>query len=494
EEEAKEEVKKYVIDIPVQQWGDYQKTKIYITEKGLVHNQFYKFLCEGDVYNGKKLKMSEKEGITQFQCGTNTIISNPDVHEVIKTIEKLNKRENVATKYEFNGQKIDTLAREVLDKEFGGVPQSMMNQQLDEIFHSEFIRNCQFNGWFSQPELYSKNNLEMQKQFCDDIQKIKNQCSKECGKDCKKNCEKQADEIFAKLNKLKQQKNVLSAYDYNKHYTSVLRGDDAVFGTPVYNIFDEIKPFKPKHYLGDYNVDYHGIQCGRYYVETTHGFPLRGNAWYDADLVRHALEMKYISKNDVKLQIIPSNTMSRKHFKHFIETVYAHFETPKDAINRLIGCFGHDYKNRNEHNFTTDPELAFNEIVQNEDAKIKYVYFEEFDNTFEQNSINEPQKSTPIYFSIQGPNTKFFTTCPNIAMTQLKQNMTVTFGYGPINEKNSENEIMLDVNRLYKIMNNRNHNIDIDAADINDFVTSKKPLCYHLFDNSRHKTFQNSLP
>jgi hypothetical protein len=44
----------------------------------------------------------------------------------------------------------------------------------------------------------------------------------------------------------------------------------------------------------------------------------------------------------------------------------------------MIGCFGHDYKNRNIHNFTTDGRNVFMELVQNKDAKVKYIYHDEF--------------------------------------------------------------------------------------------------------------------
>ena len=37
--------------------------------------------------------------------------------------------------------------------------------------------------------------------------------------------------------------NTLSAYDYNKHYTSCLMGQDVKFGWPIYNVFDEVKKF-----------------------------------------------------------------------------------------------------------------------------------------------------------------------------------------------------------------------------------------------------------
>ena len=47
---------------------------------------------------------------------------------------------------------INTLAREYLDNEFGGIPIWSMDSNGDKLFHSEFMRNCQFNGWFQEPQ------------------------------------------------------------------------------------------------------------------------------------------------------------------------------------------------------------------------------------------------------------------------------------------------------------------------------------------------------
>ncbi len=134
------------MDLPFNEWDKVEKSKIYITTPRLVHNTFYKLLCGGDVYNSK-IKMSEKEGIVRFQYNNkNLILYNPDYHVVKKTINTLNEGvEN--PKYSFNNQRLHMIAREVLDKDFGGVPMSTMNKSGHFIFHSEFIRNCQFNGW-----------------------------------------------------------------------------------------------------------------------------------------------------------------------------------------------------------------------------------------------------------------------------------------------------------------------------------------------------------
>ena len=82
--------------------------------------------------------------------------------QVIETIKVLNKNDNVEfiedsdnkdisnNNYVFKNQRIHTLAREYLDKEFGGVPTSTFNTTGDYIFHSEFIRHHAFSGWFDK--------------------------------------------------------------------------------------------------------------------------------------------------------------------------------------------------------------------------------------------------------------------------------------------------------------------------------------------------------
>jgi hypothetical protein len=52
---------------------------------------------------------------------------------------------------------MSTLAVEFLKNEFCNLPLSNMNESGDYIFNCDYIRNCQFNGWISEPEL--KDNL-----------------------------------------------------------------------------------------------------------------------------------------------------------------------------------------------------------------------------------------------------------------------------------------------------------------------------------------------
>ena len=304
--QAKE--RKEAVDLPLEEWDKVTDTTIYITEHRRVHNTFYKLVCAGEVF-GNKLKLNENDGIVKFEYkNKNVIVYNPDYHDVKKTLERLNKE-----KYQFNNQRLNTLAMEYLEKDFGGFSSSTFNKDGDEIFHSEFIRNCQFNGWFSKPK-----------------------------------------------------SDKLHAYDYNKHYTSCLMGQGVQYGFPIYTVFDEVKPFSGE------------LATGFFFVETINFFPFRGNGWYDADLVSYGLYRGIITKDSIKYQYLSSHQLNPDHFTKFIEAVYNTFENPKSAINKLIGCFGHDYKNKNVHHFTTDGRNVFMELNQNKDAKVKYIYHDEF--------------------------------------------------------------------------------------------------------------------
>ena len=198
EDKAPKEIK---VDLPFDDWKTVENTNIFITVPRLVHDTFYKLIIQGDIYNGK-VKINEKEGIVKFKYeNKNTIIYNPDYHIVNKTIATLNARDT-QQKYEFKNQRLQTLACEYFDNEFGGLPKSSMNESGDKLFHSEFIRNCQFNGWFQKPT-------------SDD----------------------------------------LTACDFNKHYTSNLMGEDLKFGWSVFNVFDEIEPFDGTIKTGYYYVE-----------------------------------------------------------------------------------------------------------------------------------------------------------------------------------------------------------------------------------------------
>jgi hypothetical protein len=136
--------KNIVVDLPFEQWTTVSNTKIFITVPRLVPDTFDKLIIQGDIYNGQ-LKMNDREGIVKFQHeNKNVIIYHPGYHIVNTTVKTL------GDKYTFKYQRIQTLAREYFDNEFGGLPMSSMNSSGDKVFHNEYIRNCQFNGWFKE--------------------------------------------------------------------------------------------------------------------------------------------------------------------------------------------------------------------------------------------------------------------------------------------------------------------------------------------------------
>ena len=136
-------------------------------------------------------------------------------------------------------------------------------------------------------------------------------------------------------------------------------GLDVKYGFPVYNVFDEIKPFDGK------------IEADFYYIETKNFFPFRGNGFYIADLIEYALNKKIIKMDQIKYQYKPSTVLPVYYFKKFINAVYKNFENPKAAINGLVGLLGHDFRNKNKQIFTSNSDFSFMEIANNPDVKIK---------------------------------------------------------------------------------------------------------------------------
>ena len=319
--------KDFIIDIPLEEWKTYNNTNIYITSDRLVHNTFYQLACKGDVYN-VAIKMSEKEGVVQFMYeNKNMVIYNPDIISVTETIKILNQSDEVEIvdeeetevkeQYVFKNQRIHTLASEFLDKKFGGVPKSTMNNLGDWVFHSEFIKHYAFVGWFNEKPTDFNNVV---------------------------------------------------SYDYNKHYSSCFMGQNVKYGWPIYNIFDEVMTFDGK------------IEAGFYYIETSNFFPFRGNGFYDADLIDYALKQGIITINDIKKQYKPSNVLKPDHFEPFVNEVFRIFKEPKKALNALFGLFGHDHSNSNSHYFTNVCKYAMMALSQNPDLNVKYIYHDEFNN------------------------------------------------------------------------------------------------------------------
>ncbi len=71
------------------------------------------------------------------------------------------------------------------------------------------------------------------------------------------------------------------------------------------------------------------------------------------------------------------------------------FDNPKYTINTLIGIFGHNYKSRNVHHFIQDSRLVLNELSQNKDANVKYVYKFKFMSDKNDNKYIDMDKFNP---------------------------------------------------------------------------------------------------
>jgi hypothetical protein len=54
---------------------------------------------------------------------------------------------------------------EFLKNESSNLPLSNMNESGDYIFICDYIKNCQFNGWFSEPESKDLNAYDYNKHF-----------------------------------------------------------------------------------------------------------------------------------------------------------------------------------------------------------------------------------------------------------------------------------------------------------------------------------------
>ena len=57
------------------------------------------------------------------------------------------------------------------------------------------------------------------------------------------------------------------------------------------------------------------VKCGQYYIESTAGYPCRGNGWYYWPLVLYFLELNIIQLSDIKYQFLPTTTLKADSFK-----------------------------------------------------------------------------------------------------------------------------------------------------------------------------------
>lgn len=134
----------------------------------------------------------------------------------------------------------------------------------------------------------------------------------------------------------------LFTIDHTKCRSNILAYSKYDF--PVFSIMDS-----PCEFSGEFNST-----CGLYYIETNNNFPFRGNGWYYYPLIKQAIRNKIISLNNIKYELIPSNSISNEQFRKFKEWVYMMFDNniSKRIINILIGYWAITKTNRATTIFT----------------------------------------------------------------------------------------------------------------------------------------------
>ena len=121
------------------------------------------------------------------------------------------------------------------------------------------------------------------------------------------------------------------AIDKNKLYAYILTNCDE-FGWSRFTPLDEVQ-----HFDGT-------IEIGIFYVETRHGFPLRGNGWYFDSVAKDALELDLIQQSDIKYQVKASLKLDRRQFYSFVQDLFKLFYSPKQAVVAFIGFLAKNYK------------------------------------------------------------------------------------------------------------------------------------------------------
>ena len=134
--------------------------------------------------------------------------------------------------------------------------------------------------------------------------------------------EEQPAECLAEVDLIKCRRNLLMGY----HRSFFGR----TYEWPVYCVMDFPCPFQGK------------LQTGCYYVHTDcNRGPFRGNGWHYLPDIEYGLIKGYISRNDIKLEYIPSKTLPHDHFCPLVKCLldfYQHDEDlQKHAINYLVG-------------------------------------------------------------------------------------------------------------------------------------------------------------
>lgn len=109
-------------------------------------------------------------------------------------------------------------------------------------------------------------------------------------------------------NKIKFDDDVVCS-DLSKAYPSAMVNN--VWDWCVYTKYDNIE-----------NYNNQPLKTGFYYVKTDNKLPFQGWGWYHASMVKFGLDENIINVDDIKLQYLPSKTMSADTFKKLFNSIW----------------------------------------------------------------------------------------------------------------------------------------------------------------------------
>ena len=126
---------------------------------------------------------------------------------------------------------------------------------------------------------------------------------------------------------------------------------------PMYSVMDYPKPY-----------DGSPIVCGEYFVNTDNYYPFRGSGFYNHVMVKRALELQIITKDNITHMFIPSFTIKNDHFKKFCEFLIDITQElggiSKLIVNSLVGTWGTQKSTFESINMTLDKYEASRELIR----------------------------------------------------------------------------------------------------------------------------------
>ena len=132
----------------------------------------------------------------------------------------------------------------------------------------------------------------------------------------------------------------LTALDIAKDYPSVLLTNE--HDIPLYNIHNKITKFDGKLKTGEYYINETLIKKYR----TLNNDPIIIKAgFYGRNLIDYLLKNKFITLQDIKLQLVTDKSIKHDSFKGYIKYVFDNFDeaNAKKLANQFIGYLGTKY-------------------------------------------------------------------------------------------------------------------------------------------------------